>query len=343
MESDRVAYYGKTPWHGIGSAMQAGQSVDDWVKAAGLDYQILDSPVEYYYQGETRVWEERRVLHCSDNGQPLDVPTDKYNIVQPREALEVFRAAAESGGIEIETAGTLKDRKLYWALGRVDSDQTIAGDKHTPYVLFCSSADRSSATIAKPTVVRVVCWNTLSAAVGFGKKGRDEAVKRDGGIKLSHRSKYNRDEIRKALGLADFAADWAAFRETMESLAAKPVNNEQARELFSELLRPKAERERTKRADIGAQDFDSLISGQPLRGQTYKAETDRKIRGLETLFDCYQRAPGAAPGTAYGVVQGVTRYIDHERGKSADKRLASAWLGQGAKLKARAVELAQSL
>ncbi len=50
------------------------------------------------------------------------------------------------------------------------------------------------------------------------------------------------------------------------------------------------------------------------------------------------RAPvTAVPGSAYGLIQGVTRYIDHDRGKDNAKRLNSAWFGQGENIKKRAV------
>ena len=43
-------------------------------------------------------------------------------------------------------------------------------------------------------------------------------------------------------------------------------------------------------------------------------------------------------GTAWGLVNAVTEYVDHHRrARSSDYRLDSAWFGQGATLKQRAM------
>jgi hypothetical protein len=86
-----------------------------------------------------------------------------------------------------------------------------------------------------------------------------------------------------------------------------------------------------------------LNDGFALGAATDKAPIDRAIRGLAELEECYYKAPGAVPGTAYGLVQGVTRFVDHSRGKDSDKRLTSAWFGQGETLKQQAVEKALAL
>ena len=52
----------------------------------------------------------------------------------------------------------------------------------------------------------------------------------------------------------------------------------------------------------------------------------------------------AAKGTAWGLLCAVTEYVDHERrARSAEFRLDSAWFGQGAQLKQRALEQALAL
>jgi transcriptional regulator with XRE-family HTH domain len=49
----------------------------------------------------------------------------------------------------------------------------------------------------------------------------------------------------------------------------------------------------------------------------------------------------SAKGTAFGLLNAVTEFVDHERRSfSPDHRLDSAWFGQGAALKERALEQA---
>ena len=52
----------------------------------------------------------------------------------------------------------------------------------------------------------------------------------------------------------------------------------------------------------------------------------------------------SAKNTAWGLVNAVTEYVDHHRrARSQDNRLDSAWFGQGAVLKQRALSTALKL
>ena len=44
-------------------------------------------------------------------------------------------------------------------------------------------------------------------------------------------------------------------------------------------------------------------------------------------------------GTRWGMLNAVTELVDHERGRSDNTRLESAWFGTGAAMKNRALEL----
>jgi hypothetical protein len=49
----------------------------------------------------------------------------------------------------------------------------------------------------------------------------------------------------------------------------------------------------------------------------------------------------SAKGTAFGLLNAVTEFVDHERkARNTDNRLDSAWFGQGANIKQKALEQA---
>jgi hypothetical protein len=51
-----------------------------------------------------------------------------------------------------------------------------------------------------------------------------------------------------------------------------------------------------------------------------------------------------AQGTAWGLLNAITEYVDHEkRARSNDYRMDSAWFGQGASLKDKALASAMAL
>jgi hypothetical protein len=44
---ETMAYAGQTPWHELGHALPAKQSIDVWAQAAGMDWRIQETPVRY--------------------------------------------------------------------------------------------------------------------------------------------------------------------------------------------------------------------------------------------------------------------------------------------------------
>ena len=72
---------------------------------------------------------------------------------------------------------------------------------------------------------------------------------------------------------------------------------------------------------------------------------DRPDRMAKALSLYEGRGKGStlasAQGTAYGLLNAVTEFVDHERrARSTDHRLDSAWFGQGAALKQKALDQA---
>jgi hypothetical protein len=73
---------------------------------------------------------------------------------------------------------------------------------------------------------------------------------------------------------------------------------------------------------------------------------ERALKRVQELYDGAGKGAtlDSAAGTAWGLLNAVTEYVDHERrARSTDYRLDSAWFGQGAALKARALDHAMQL
>lgn len=322
-----IAYLGKTPWHGLGQSMNAGASMDDWRRACGFDWRILKAPVEYRDElGFSQTMAGRQVLYRSDTGAALSVMSDGYREVQPAQVLDFFADVCQSQAWTMETAGVLKGGAQYWALAKAGPGAYVnAADRHEMYMLLATSADGSLATLAQATDIRVVCKNTLRMSLRTAK-GK--------AVKVYHSKTFDSRQVKADLGMVDFESSWQSFTRTMQRLGEVQVTRDEATAFFSNLLRPEKDRP-AERANLAAKDFSGLLAA-PVGGGYTRAATDkdsRAIRGLAEIESSYYTAPGACPGTAYGLLQGVTHYLDHARGKDTDKRLSSAWFGQGAAMK----------
>ncbi|PYC19386.1 hypothetical protein DMO17_19485, partial [Aquipseudomonas alcaligenes] len=72
----------------------------------------------------------------------------------------------------------------------------------------------------------------------------------------------------------------------------------------------------------------------------------RAMQKVESLFQGRGRGSSleSASGTAWGLLNAVTEYVDHERrARSNEYRMDSAWFGQGAQIKQRALDAALRL
>ena len=62
-----MAYVGETPWHQLGNALPAKQSLDIWAQKAGMDWEIRETPVRYMTEqagalGSIMSFEDQKVL-----------------------------------------------------------------------------------------------------------------------------------------------------------------------------------------------------------------------------------------------------------------------------------------
>jgi len=225
-----MAYAGAIPWHGLGKSLPANQSIETWAQAAGMDWRIEESPVQFIAEsaghlGSIHSFNEQKVLYRSDTAEPLSVVSNRYKVVQPMEILEFYRDLAEISGYELETAGVLKGGRKLWALARTGQSANLkGGDLVHSYVLLATSADGSLATTATPTTVRVVCNNTLGVALN----GASQAVK------VRHSTVFDPQAVKKELGIAVSRFD--GFMYEMRMLAERKVKSHEAMSYFLKVL-----------------------------------------------------------------------------------------------------------
>ena len=93
---ETMAYVGEEPWHGLGNKLAPKQPIEVWATQAGMNFDILESPVRYMTEqagtlGAIHSYAENKVLYRSDTKAPLSVVSSRYQTVQPREVLEFYR------------------------------------------------------------------------------------------------------------------------------------------------------------------------------------------------------------------------------------------------------------
>jgi phage/plasmid-like protein (TIGR03299 family) len=315
---EQMAYVGKEPWHGLGNNLSPNQPLDVWQREAGMNWQIQESPVHFKadaagHLGSIHSFPEQKVLYRSDTKAALSVVSSRYQVVQPREVLEFYRDLTEVSGYELETAGVLKGGKKFWALARTGQSTELKGnDQVNGYLLLATSCDGTLATTATPTTVRVVCNNTLTVALD----GTTRA------IKVPHNTRFDSKAVKKQLGIA--VSQWDDFMYRMRALAERKVQWHEALGFF----------------------MNVLCETSPTGALPEVLPNERALRKVQELYEGRGRGSNleSARGTAWGLLNAVTEFVDHERrARSTEYRLDSAWFGQGAQIKQRALDAALRL
>lgn len=313
---EQMAYIGATPWHGLGRQLTQKQPIEVWQREAGMNWQIQESPVHFKAEavghlGSIHTFPKQKVLYRSDTKAPLSVVSNRYQIVQPLEVMEFYRDLTEVSGYELETAGVLKGGRKFWALARTGQSAALKGnDQVNGYLLLATSCDGTLATTATPTTVRVVCNNTLTISLN----GAIHA------IKVPHSTRFNPQTVKKQLGIA--VSQWDEFMYRMRALAERKVQWPEAMSFFMDVL---------------CQTNDPIPNVLPNK---------RALDKVQSLYEGKGRGSNleSARGTAWGLLNAVTEYVDHEqRARSSEYRMDSAWFGQGAQIKQRALSAALKL
>jgi phage/plasmid-like protein (TIGR03299 family) len=307
---ETMAYIHSPPWHRLGNALPAHQPIDVWARKAGMDWQIQEAPVRYMAESVGRLhairsFPDKKVLFRSDTHAPLGVVSQRFQVVQPRDILEFYRDLTEVSGFVLETAGVLKGGRKIWALARTGQSFMLPGDDVTnAYVLLATACDGTLATTAQFTSVRVVCQNTLAVALG----------NHVGAVKVPHNTTFDPQSVKQRLGIA--ISGWDAFKHRMKLLSDYSIANADALTYLHDV-------------------FSAQSNGAKTAGGE---KTIDKVMGL---FGGHGRGSNlaSAKGTAFGLLNAVTEFVDHtRRTQSPAHRLDSAWFGQGAQLKQKALD-----
>lgn len=343
----RMAYVQETvgtPWHGLGIPVAKGISREEMLHQAGLDHEIQKRRLyvrasEVVGSGLYNIPKQFAVMRKTDN-QFYGTVSDRYQVVQNREVMDFFADYVDAGGMELATAGSLKDGGVIWVMARIGKDFTLAGgDKVEGNLTLANSHDGSMSYIGMINDVDVVCMNTLSISISTSLEVEKNGANKM--FKMKHSKKMTAEimqDAKEKLGLA--AKKFDRLKMWCQALSQQKVKDPQhVIEFVAELTSPEL-------LQIPA-DWLIPTPGSPKRDKVAVAAKNIKVDDLnragKAIMGCILDSPGqqleARLGTWWGVLNGVTRYVDHEAGRGRDTALQSAWFGSGNSMKQQAAGL----
>lgn len=308
-----MAFVGATPWHGLGQTLDPNATIEQWRVAAGMDWSIEKMPVCYMphgFYGDIVEFPKQNVLYRSDNSEPLSVVSDRYQVVQPADVLEFFRDLVEQSGFRLHTAGTLFGGKRLWALAETGKfGEVTEGDGIGGFLLLSTSADKSLATTARFTSVRVVCNNTLSMSL------QNSAYS----VSFTHARKFDPELMKFKLGVA--VASFDSFMQMAKHLERQRITAEQADNFIKRIL----------------------FTADQIANTDLNLEKNRPYNKILDLFKGEAKGAELVGDTKWALLNSVTEYFDHHHpSRTNDARLNNAWFGNGDTIKNRAIAVLTS-
>jgi phage/plasmid-like protein (TIGR03299 family) len=155
-------------WHGLGKTFQEPLTTQQALTAGGLDYQVVKLPNIHLLPNMVEIISDSSffTLRTDCNKVLGDKLGKDYQVLQNIDALNVVDEILQSGKATIETAGAIDEGRRVFICLKVDKSIFVgSNDEIKQYVLIATSHDGSLSTTVLPTNVRVVCNNTLTAAL----------------------------------------------------------------------------------------------------------------------------------------------------------------------------------
>lgn len=283
-----MAYAGERPWHGLGTHVPGLMTTEEALQAANLDWTVSKCPVLSSY--DLQPIPETYTTLRDDTKQPLGVVGKRYEPINNRDAFSFFDTVLGEGQGQIDTIGALGQGERVWCLAQLpDIAEILPGEPVERYLLVWNSHDGSKGLEVMFTNIRVVCNNTLTAAV------RDCRSK----VSIRHTSQWRERANQAQMLLYQSKEYWEHMKAISLHLARNSVTRVEVG-TFLETMFP-VHKESTER---------SIATIEKQRNQIL--ELMETGRGTEI--------PGVR-GTAWGLWNAFTEYLDHEKPTRGDKHV----------------------
>jgi phage/plasmid-like protein (TIGR03299 family) len=313
-------------WHQLGQLSEGKLTTEEALEVSLCNFEVEKVPLLHEVEGLDGIPQYAEVpdsmlVRRTDNLRPLGVVSPRFENIQNRDAMRFADELIGSGQAVWDTAGSLAGGRIVFMQMELEGHLFLKNrpdDKTIKRVLFMTGHDGKMAFSGRITPVRVVCQNTLNAALGNHSNC----------FSLKHTRNWNSDANKsKAARVLELAnAYFQDLQTVMDTLESKPMDKNEI-EGFATALFPASKEEVATRTENRRQEIVSLFSN----------------------------GVGNLGRTRWDAFNAVTEYVDHHMGgrmtgtrmgkseTSADvereARFERSILGSGATLKQRGLDL----
>jgi phage/plasmid-like protein (TIGR03299 family) len=300
-----IAYTGETPWHKNGQRIAEAFDAATALREANLDYTVEKVAIQTF---DGHSIPDRYAIRRTDTKDVLGLCAGMYKPLQNREAFSFFDGVFGKDKARFETAGVLGKGETIWLLARLPGEFTVGkSDLIGKWLLLVNGHNTKDPVRAKFTPIRVVCQNTVNAALS-GKQSE---------VRIQHIG-----AVQQKLEIAG------------KLLSAAGIYFDEMQDTFNGFLKVSM-KEKALRSY-----FTRVIAGDKPEDEISKI-AERQIARITELHDTGRGHDiKGVRGSLWGAYNAVTEYVDHDRTSDGVGFMLN---GRGAELKQRAFEVGKEL
>lgn len=298
------------PWGSVGVEIKKPfQSVSAVMKAAELDYNVsLRDCFLFDPNNPDKIGDKVakvKVTVRDDTNQQIGVVGERYVPLQNGESFGWFQEFIHHKIATIEHAGTLSGSNIVFIQAKLSADpiEIIPNDPVQSYITLLNSFDGSTSIFTGFFPVRITCSNMLPK-LKTGVFTRTKHTKN---------ALIGLEKLREIMSV--HTQEFLEATESYKHLASKPIKGK------------------------GLDKYIRTVIGND------NPERELRESRVETIKQLFESGRGASEHTRnyYGAFQAVNEYLNYEVGRSVDSRLRSLWVGNGATVNQKALDVAMKL
>ena len=309
-------------WHNLGTLVEEYPTSSEAIRFAGLDYTVEKRPLFTFdhFNHSTGDDEQKKATievpnHYAtvrtDTTEVLGVVGKEYKVVQNRDAFTFFDAIVGGDGIFYETAGALgKGERIFITAKLPGYIRVGRDDLIEKYLFLTTSHDGLGSITAAFTPIRIVCNNTLHAAL----QNCSNSIK----IRHTQNAKERLEQAHKVMGISNKLSE--QLEQIFNHWAKVPVRDEAIRKLIEQALAPGKEvlnhlqEERRELLSTCYKNMCAAAFEYALSSPTQQTETTK--------------------GTLFGAYNAITGYFQNVRTYGSEEaKLKSLLFGGTAQIK----------
>ena len=303
------------PWHGLGQIVENYPNSKEALQFAGLDFEVCKRPNTHHLDDGSEVISKTSFYtYRPDTGAILGDRLGKdYEVVQNIDAFRFFDAIVDGDGIQYETAGALGDGERIFITAKLPGYIKVGSDDLIEkYLFLTTSHDGFGSIMAAFTPIRIVCNNTLNAALRNCSNS----------IKIRHTASANQrlEQAHKVMGISNQLS--VQLEGIFNQWARVRVSDKEVQKLIQLAMVPNKE----VLQNIENGELDELST-------CFKNICDQVY---EYNFSSPSQQQLTTKGTLFGVYNAITGYFQNVRTyKDEEAKMKSLLYGGTAQLRAQ--------